>query len=79
MESTKDNKREYELSKCENPSSGDGCAVREASNVILMVSDSSKTGKYIQALWYLKHINSAIAVETSNKVLLREYCQIFYL
>ncbi|EFO28199.1 hypothetical protein LOAG_00281 [Loa loa] len=69
MENTNEHcsKKENELSKCGDPSSGNICAVREASNVILLVSNSSKTGKFIQTLWYLKHINSTIAVGTSNK------------
>uniref|UniRef100_A0A1I8EL42 Uncharacterized protein n=1 Tax=Wuchereria bancrofti TaxID=6293 RepID=A0A1I8EL42_WUCBA len=61
------NKEENQLSKCNNSSDGNCCTVREASNVILLVSNSSKTGKYIQTLWYLKHINSTVAIETSNK------------
>ncbi|MCP9261407.1 hypothetical protein DINM_004776 [Dirofilaria immitis] len=61
------NKRKDDLSKCESPSSDNYCALREASNVIILVSDSSETGKYIQTLWYLKHINSAVAIEASNK------------
>nr|CRZ23709.1 Bm4336 [Brugia malayi] len=61
------NKEENELNKSKNSSDGNGCAVREASNVILLVSNSSETGKYIQTLWYLKHINSTVAIETSNE------------
>ncbi|VDK83025.1 unnamed protein product [Litomosoides sigmodontis] len=56
-----------ELSKCENHLAGNDCAVREASNVIALVSDSSKAGKYSLTLWYLKHINSTVAVGTSDK------------
>uniref|UniRef100_A0A0R3RUV8 Protein SZT2 n=1 Tax=Elaeophora elaphi TaxID=1147741 RepID=A0A0R3RUV8_9BILA len=68
MENTSDHyNKENDISKGENPSRGNSSAVREASNVILLVSDSSKTGKYIQILWYLKHINSTVAIEASNK------------
>lgn len=62
------NKKKNELSKCENHSTSNGSDVREASNVILLTSDSSKIGKYTLTLWYLKHINSTVAIETSNKV-----------
>ncbi|KAK6103393.1 hypothetical protein QQG55_12320 [Brugia pahangi] len=58
------NKEGNELNKSKNSSD---CAVREASNVILLVSNSSETGKYIQTLWYLKHINSTVGIETSNE------------
>ncbi|VBB31766.1 unnamed protein product [Acanthocheilonema viteae] len=61
------NKKENELSKCEDHSIGNDCAVREASDVILLVSDGSKIGKYNLTLWYLKHINSTVAIEPSNK------------
>ncbi|VDO33096.1 unnamed protein product [Onchocerca flexuosa] len=69
MESTNDccNNKENESSKYVNSSSNNGCALREASNVILLVSDSSETGKYILTLWYLEHINSTIALEASDK------------
>lgn len=80
MENTNEHYNESgkELSRCENYSTGNGCAVREASNVIALVSDSSRTGKYSLTLWYLKHINSTIAVGTSNKVLFHEYFRMSY-
>ncbi|CAG9533301.1 unnamed protein product [Cercopithifilaria johnstoni] len=61
------NEKEDELSECENHSAGNDCAVREASHVIVLISDSSKTGKYTLTSWYLKHVNSTVAIETTNK------------
>ncbi|VDM96213.1 unnamed protein product [Thelazia callipaeda] len=59
--------REIKIHIDDASSNGDGYTVREASEVMLLAADSSKIGKYAQMLWYLNHINSTIALETSRK------------
>lgn len=48
--------------------SNDSINVREAGEVILFVRGCPKAAKYAQTLWYLEHIGSTVAVESTSKV-----------
>lgn len=67
-------KKKNALEKSKNPSSGNGCGVREASNVIILVRNNSKAGKCSLMLWYIEHINKTVAIG-KTKVLLHQYYQ----
>uniref|UniRef100_A0A915PYH4 Uncharacterized protein n=1 Tax=Setaria digitata TaxID=48799 RepID=A0A915PYH4_9BILA len=70
MEDTVDyhiNQQKHETNKYEDSPSDSSCSVREANSVILLLPDGSKTGKYIQLLWYLKHINSTVGIEATGE------------